>query len=299
MAAFSLDNLEHRLIKTNGVTLHTVLAGPEAGAPVLLLHGFPEFWYGWRHQIGFLAERGFRVIAPDQRGYNLSDKPRDVQAYRIGELARDAVGLADALGCDQINLVGHDWGAAVSWWVATLFPERLRRLVILNVPYPTLMAKAYRSGNLEQLLKSWYIYYFQIPWLPEMALSALNYQGLEQALRRSGRPDTFTAEDFARYKAAWSQPGALTAMLNWYRAAARGGLFAARPASGERQPTRIVTPTLILWGERDIALSKSLVQPSLDLCEDGRAVFFPHATHWVQHDEAEAVNAHLAEFLAT
>lgn len=289
---------KHEYLKTNGVTLHTVLSGPEAGAPVILLHGFPEFWYGWRRQIPYLVERGYRVIVPDQRGYNLSDKPKTVGDYRIGELARDVVGLMDTLGYEKVYLVGHDWGAAVAWWVATKFPERLKKLVILNVPYPTLTSKAYREGNLRQLLKSWYIFFFQIPWLPETLMRFNNWQNMGQMLRRSGQANTFTEADILEYKRAWSQPGAITAMLNWYRAAVRG---AAPGNSGEllhREPVHITTPTLMLWGEQDIALDKRLAQESIELCENGRLVFFPNATHWVQHDEAAAVNQHIGEFLA-
>lgn len=286
---------DHEMIKTNGVTLHVVLAGPRDGAPVILLHGFPEFWHGWRHQIDFLAERGYRVIVPDQRGYNTSEKPPQIEAYRIGELARDVTGLMDALGYAQTYLVGHDWGAAVAWWVATKYPERLKKLAILNVPHPILTAQAYREGNLRQLLKSWYIFFFQLPWLPETLLAANGARGLEQALRGSSRPDTFSEGDYAEYRKAWAQPGAITAMLNWYRAAR---YIPAGRSSGERAPLRISVPTLILWGEQDVALEKSLAEKSAAICENGKLVFFPNATHWVQHDEAAAVNQHLAAFLA-
>ncbi|MBL8161042.1 MAG: alpha/beta hydrolase [Anaerolineae bacterium] len=285
---------DHEMITTNYVTLHVVLAGPREGTPVILLHGFPEFWYGWRHQIDFLAERGYRVIVPDQRGYNTSEKPQKVEAYRIGELARDVVGLMDALGYSQTYLVGHDWGAAVAWWVATRFPERLKKLAILNVPYPTLVARAYREGNMQQTLKSWYIFFFQIPWLPERLLSANSTRGLEQALRGSSKPDTFSEQDYAEYRNAWAQPGAVTGMLNWYRAAR---YIAGRSSGGQRGPLRISVPTLILWGEQDVALEKSLAQKSVEICENGQLIFFPNATHWVQHDESEAVNQHLAAFL--
>lgn len=292
------ENLTHQYLKSNGVTLHTVVAGPEDGPPVILLHGFPEFWYGWRRQIPYLAERGFRVIAPDQRGYNLSDKPKAISAYRISELARDVVGLLDTLGYERVYLVGHDWGAAVAWWVATLFPDRLHKLAILNVPYPTLAAKAYQAGDWRQILKSWYIFFFQIPRLPETLLGFNQARGLEQAMSRSGKSTTFTPEELAAYRQAWSQPGALTAMINWYRAAGRS---ATQPKHGElvsRAPVRITTPTLMLWGEQDIALEKSLAQQSIDLCDNGRLVFFPDATHWVQHDETAEVNRLIGEFLA-
>ncbi len=289
---------DHQTILTNGVRLHVVLAGPADGKPVILLHGFPEFWYGWHNQINFLAEHGYRVIVPDQRGYNLSEKPTGIEAYDLSVLAKDVTGLMDALGYEQTYLVGHDWGAAVSWWTATLYPERIKKMAILNVPYPTLMGKAYQSGNLAQLFKSWYIFFFQIPKLPDAMLGAMNARGIEQVLVSSSKRNSFSEEDLVEYRRAWAQPGAITAMLNWYRAAGRSFMALRPPKDAAQQPApRVLVPTLILWGERDVALDKSLAQPSLDICEDGRVVFFPKATHWVQHDEADAVNAHLIEHL--
>lgn len=282
-------NYTHTYIATNGITLHVTQAGPEDGPLVILLHGFPEFWYGWRHQIDFLARQGYRVWVPDQRGYNLSDKPRGLDAYRIDELAADVIGLIDAAGRDKAVLVGHDWGAAVAWWTALHHPRRLQKLSILNVPHPTVMQNALR-GNLHQLRKSWYFFYFQIPWLPEFGLRVSNFGAAIQALRDTSRPGTFTEEDLIRYREAWSQPGALTGMINWYRAILR------------RQPTpppspRITVPTLIIWGAQDKFLGRELAQPSLELCDEGRLVFLEEATHWVQHEEPERVNQLLMEFL--
>ena len=248
---------------------------------------------GWHNQIPFLAEQGYRVIVPDQRGYNLSDKPTSVQDYHLDTLAADIRNLTTALGYSQIYLVGHDWGAAVAWWVATLYPEILKKLVILNVPYPTIMMKELRGGNIGQILKSWYIGFFQLPAAPEWLLSRNNYRGLERMLQNSSLPDTFSDEDITQYKAAWSQPNAVTSMLNWYRSLGRSG------TSGSQRSTRITTPTLMLWGEKDIALSKDLAQPSIELCDDGELIFFPNATHWVQHDEADAVNQYIHEFLSS
>jgi len=294
---------EMHYIRANGVLLHTVIAGPADGEPIMLLHGFPEYWYGWRAQIDVLAAAGYRVIVPDQRGYNLSDKPKEVSDYRISILATDVVSLAEALGYTQINLVGHDWGAAVAWWVATMYPERLKKLVILNVPYPSLMRDELLSGNWQQIMKSWYIGFFQIPFLSEGVLSFNNYEGLADTLRRTSNPGSFTEADIERYKRAWAMPGAMTAMLNWYRAMVQQNLprigGGSPSSSGERPPARIRVPTLMLWGEKDVALSKELAQPSIDMCDDGRLIFFPNATHWVQHDEAEAVNRHILEFVSS
>jgi pimeloyl-ACP methyl ester carboxylesterase len=269
------------------VRLHVVAVGPEAGPLVVLLHGFPEFWFGWRRQLPALAAAGYRVLAPDQRGYNLSDKPRGVAAYALERLAGDVLGLIRAVGREEAILIGHDWGAAVAWWVAARHPERVHKLVILNVPHPQVMRRALRRRP-EQLLRSWYVFFVQLPWLPEALLRLGRWAALRGALTGSSRPGTFDGT-LPFYSRAWSQPGALTAALNWYRAAAR------HPPSAPK-PLRVRVPTLILWGERDRFLSRRLAQPSLALCDAGELVFLD-ATHWVQHEEAERVNALMLEFL--
>lgn len=288
---------EERMIEANGVRLHTILAGPETGQPVVMLHGFPEFWYGWHKQIPALAQAGYRVIVPDQRGYNLSDKPEGIESYRINRLAQDIRALAHALGYDTINLVGHDWGALVSWWVATIYPDLLKKLVIMNVPYPSIMMDEVKKFNIRQMAKSWYIAAFQIPALPEAILTSRNAQPLVDLMIGSSKNTSFSAADLAHYRAAWLQPNAVKSMINWYRALGQPGTFPPDSTRTTRERGFIKTPTLMLWGERDIALSKEMAQPSIDLCANGRLVFFPKATHWVQHDEAEAVNQHLLDFL--
>ena len=285
------DAYEYHFVKTNGITLHVVMAGPEDGPPVMLLHGFPEFWYGWHNQIPFLAERGYRVIVPDQRGYNLSDKPRSISAYHLDHLAEDIVGLMDALGYKSVFLAGHDWGAAVSWWMAAKYPQHLRKMVIMNVPYPTIMKRAFKGWNREQMRKSRYILAFQLPWLPERAFKKMNEGDGRNILLRTSKKDTFTAEDLAIYKDSWNKPGAVTGMINWYRAGVRSLIFAATPEEGVLQ-----VPTLMLWGEKDKAMGKELAPPSIALCADGELIFFPNATHWLQHDEADVVNQHLFNF---
>jgi epoxide hydrolase 4 len=277
-------------IETNGIKLHVVLAGPENGQPVILLHGFPELWYGWRKQIPVLADAGYRVIVPDQRGYNLSDKPRGVKSYRMDMLVADILGLINKLGYQKVNLAGHDWGAAVAWEVAIRYPERLNRLGILNVPHPAVMRNFLRRGDPEQLRRSWYIFAFQVPWLPEYFLRKDDWRITVRALRGSGKIHTFSNEDIADYKKAWSQPGAMRAMINWYRAAVR--YWPKLPKN-----VCIKVPTLILWGMKDVALSHRMARPSLDYCVNGKLVFFEDATHWVQHEEAEDVTKYLMNFL--
>ena len=282
--------MEHQYIETNGIRLHVLQDGPKDGPLVILLHGFPEFSYGWRQQIPFLASAGYQVWAPDQRGYNLSDKPDGIAAYSINELAADVVGLIDASGRKQVFLIGHDWGAAVAWAVANKYPERLLKMVILNVPHPAVMVKFLRS-SFAQLRKSWYMFFFQLPWLPEYLSRLRNWNAVIQVLIKSSRPGTFTQTDIDTYRQAWAQPKAFRSMINWYRS------MVQKRSETPANP-RITVPTLLIWGAQDQALGREMAQPSIDLCDEGRLVFIEDATHWVQHEEAGRVNQLIKAFLA-
>jgi len=272
-------------LPTNGIHLHTALAGPEDGEPVFLLHGFPDAWFGWEAQIGPLAEAGFRVIVPDQRGYNLSDKPKGVASYQMDTLVADILGLADALGYERFYLAGHDFGAIVSWNLAMRNPERIKRLAIANVPHPTVMGKYLRTHP-AQMLKSWYAFFFQIPGLPERVVRANHWKFLISAM-----PDDFSKAERDRYREAWSQPEAITSMINWYRASLR------QMGKSTRSP-QIQVPTLILWGQQDPHISYEMALLSVDLCEEGRLVTFEDATHWVLHDKSKEVSQNLVEYFS-
>jgi epoxide hydrolase 4 len=272
------------------VRLHYVEAGE--GPLVVLLHGFPEFWFGWRHQIPALAEAGFRVVAPDMRGYNLSGRPAGVAAYHPGRLALDVRDLIRERGAESARLAGHDWGGAAAWAVANNHPDVVERLAILNCPHARRMIKALRTPR--QILRSWYMFAFQPPWLPERLLRARDWFALRAALRDAKRPDAFPPADVERYVEAWSQPGALTAMVNYYRA-----IFRERPGRFLSRVRPIEAPTLVIWGERDSVLGPELAEPDrADVPNLERVERFPEASHWVQHDERERVSALLAEFFA-
>ncbi|UOQ83156.1 alpha/beta hydrolase [Hymenobacter sp. 5414T-23] len=264
--------------------------GPAEGPLVVLLHGFPEFWYGWRHQIEALAAAGYRVWVPDQRGYNLSDKPPRVHDYQIEQLGADVLGLLDAAGEQQAFVVGHDWGAAVTWWLAGHHPERLKRVAILNVPHPAVLGQALRHTP-RQLAKSWYIFFFQLPWLPEQLFRRRQFQFGRRALRGTSRINTFTREDLKQYVAAWARPGALTGMINWYRAA-------FRKARRVGQVRRIAIPVRILWGRQDAFLEPKLAELSVGQCDNAELMYFDKATHWLHQEEPTAVNKLLLDFLA-
>jgi pimeloyl-ACP methyl ester carboxylesterase len=279
---------EHLFVDTNGVRLHVVLSGVPSGKPVLLLHGFPEFWGGWRHQVPALVDAGFRVIVPDQRGYNLSQHPFGVRPYRLDELGKDMLGLMDHLKIEKVDLVGHDWGAAVAWWMAIHFPARIDHLAILNVPHPSVMLATLRK-SLRQMLKSWYILFFQIPALPEWFMHRKNFSAAVHLLRSSGKASTFTPQDLEDYRRAWTNSDGLTGMINWYRALVRYQL----PDAAD---IRVHVPTLVLWGKKDVALGSEMAEKSVRLCDNGRLLFFEDATHWVQHDAAAEVNCELISF---
>ncbi len=282
--------MEEHHVAANGIRLHVVQDGPTDGPLLLLLHGFPEFWYGWRHQIRPLAEAGYRVWAPDQRGYNLSDKPQGIAAYNLDALAADVIGLLDAAGREKAFVVGHDWGGSVAWWVAAKYPERVERLVVINVPHGAVMLKNLRRNRAQQR-RSWYMFFFQMRWLPEAVSRLGNWQLLVRMLRSSSRSGTFSAADLALYRAAWSQRGAYTAMLKWYRA-----LFKRPPAPAPKRP--IAVPTLLIWGAQDRFLGREMAEPSIKLCADAELVFVEDATHWVHHEEAERVNELMLRFLS-
>jgi epoxide hydrolase 4 len=281
------SDLEHLTFQNGPVTLHAVAAGPKDGPGVLLLHGFPEFWYSWHKQIDPLAAAGFRVIVPDQRGYNLSSKPSGVKCYALSELVSDIIAIADQLGQERIFVAGHDWGAAVAWSVALLHPDRVAKLVILNVPHPSVMRR-YLLKNRRQLRKSWYMFFFQLPFLPEAFFSARNFRNGVASLVGSSRPGTFSSDDLAQYRTAWSQPGALTSMIHWYRAA-----FRHRTPFPDRT---VRVPLRILWGVRDAFLMAEMARESLKYCSQGELITFPDATHWLQHEEPARVSELLIDF---
>ena len=272
--------VEHSFVRANGVRFHVVEAGE--GPLVLLLHGFPEFWYSWRTQLPALAQR-FRVVAPDLRGYNLSDKP--AAGYDYATLARDVSELIVALGEERAHVVGHDWGGLLAWGAAAFYPERVARLAILNAPHPGAYLRELRR-NPRQILKSWYIGLFQVSGLAERLLAAGHAARIARMLRSSSvEPGVFSTADLAAYRRAATRPGALPAMLAYYRRIPRSLLqdieASARP---------IAAPTLLIWGMRDVALVPELTEGLERWVSDLRVERIPDAGHWVQHERPALVN---------
>ena len=276
-------------IRTNGIELSCTVAG-DRGDLVVLLHGFPESAYEWRHQIPALAER-FRVVAPDLRGYGASSKPAGIAAYRPGVIADDVVGLIRAVGADRAHVVGHDWGGAIAWRLALEHPEALERLVVINCPHPAAMARALRT-NPRQILRSWYVLFFQAPWVPEWALRR---PGALRGALRTVRPGALRDEDVAAHERAFAIPGVATAALNYYRAAFREGLRGGGTGGGRV----IAAPTLLIWADEDFALGRELAE-GMDRYFSGpfEIRHIPDCSHWVPEERPDLVNSWLLEFLA-
>jgi pimeloyl-ACP methyl ester carboxylesterase len=283
---------EYRTVRAGGIDVEVLEAGGGTHL-ALLLHGFPEHAISWRHQIPVLAGLGYRVWAPNGRGYGNTTRPRDVAAYDIATLMTDVAALIDASGARDVTLIGHDWGAAIAWFFAMHRVRPLQRLVILNVPHPALFSRALRS-SWRQRLRSWYAVFFQVPWLPEVLLGLGGARAVGEALARSAcDAESFPAEALAFYRARASEPGALRAMLAWYRAAARGGMARAVRAGFPI----IDVPTLMLWGERDVALGKETTYGTHRYVANLELHYLPGASHFVQQDAPERVNEELRVFL--
>ena len=280
------SDLREGYAEIGDVRLHYVEAGE--GPLIVLLHGFPEFWYGWRQQIGPLAAAGFRVVAPDMRGYNLSSRPDGVAAYDTDQLTADIRGLIRERGAETAMLVGHDWGGSVAWATAMSHPEVVDRLAILNAAHPRKLSQGLHHPG--QLRKSWYFFFFDLPDLPETVVHAHHWHFFRHFLH-DARP-AFTPEETDRYIEAWSQPGAATGMINYYRSSVR---TSPKKAAAALRP--ISAPTLVIWGQRDHYLGPELAEPDHDDVPNlDRVERLPDASHWVHHDEAERVNQLLIEF---
>lgn len=281
-----------RTVSANGFDFRVQEAG-SGDRLALCLHGFPELGFSWRHQLPVLADLGYRAWAPDLRGYGATrPRPRRRRDYRTPLLIDDVAALIDAADPSETVLIGHDWGAALAWSFAIQQVRPLDRLIIMNVPHPARFERGLRS--LRQLRKSWYILFFQLPWLPEFALGRNDARVVGQAFSQMAvHPERFDDEVLGVYRRAASQPGALRAMVNWYRGALLSSR-AMRPRGG--YPT-IETPTLMVWGEQDTALGRELAEGTDEYVADLTVRFIADASHWVQQDQPDVVNEMLGAFL--
>ena len=285
-----VEGTTHHYADLDEVRLHYVTAGE--GELVVLLHGFPDFWYSWRHQIPVLARAGLRVAAPDMRGYNLSDQPPGVDAYRIERLTADVHQLVEHLGAKRAHVVGHDWGGIVAWFVGMHHPEALGRLGIVNVPHPARFLEMARSPT--QALRSWYVAFFQVPRVPEAVISARDFFALRQVFRTEpSARSAFDDEDIEAYVGAARRSQGLRGPINYYRALSR-----RNPLDLRKDRRAIPHDTLVLWGEQDAALKADFAEPDAELVPNCRVVRFPDAGHWVHVEKPAEVNEELVAFLS-
>jgi pimeloyl-ACP methyl ester carboxylesterase len=289
-----------KITLATGVTLNLASAGPEDGEPILFLHGFPESHRTWRHQLDGLSDR-YRVHAPDQRGFAASDKPEGVENYETDRIVADVVALADALGLEDFTLAGHDWGGAVAWTAALTHPLRVKRLIIVNAPHPLVFQKSLIDDP-AQREASQYISFFRSP-AAEAAITGMGLENfLDRVLLSHADSARLPAEERQHYLDDWSQPGALTAMLNWYRASRM-----SVPAPGEEAKAPLWThapfpklkmPTLVIWGLKDSALLPVQLEGLPDLIEDLRLITSPSAGHFITWEEPDTVTSAIRDFMA-
>ncbi len=286
--------LQTEFIQANGLTFEVLTCGT-GDTLALCLHGFPEVALSWREQMPLLAALGYRVWAPNQRGYGRSSHPGRVQDYAIEHLMADVAGLIDASGARRVVLLGHDWGGIVAWCFAARQVRPLQRLVILNVPHPVCFGRALRRRP-GQMLRSWYAAFFQIPRLPEWLLSRRGARPVVEMMRRSSTaPASFPTDLLEATRANAAEPGALKAMIDWYRAFLRGGGLRRQLQQGF---PAIEIPVLLLWGEQDVALAKYTTKGTEAFAPRLQKHFLPGVSHWVQQDATEICNDALRAFLS-
>jgi epoxide hydrolase 4 len=288
------DAVTHRRVNVGEVTLHVAEVRPSnkeltRDVPlVIFLHGFPEFWWSWRYQLAAMHKEGVWAVAPDLRGYNESDKPEGVKAYEVEKLADDVAGLIRALGREKAIVVGHDWGAMVAWFFAQFHQDMLEKLVIMNVPHPTVMQRHLMTSP-RQLKKSWYIFFFQLPGIAERAMANNDFRGMRARFKKDGIPD----QAIDRYIEALRVPNAMKSGMNYYRAAMR------RVFTGKTPKGRVIEkPVLVIWGDQDTCMGKEMAEPPERFVKNARVVHIPDASHWVQTAAHVEVNGLLSSFIS-
>ena len=278
-----MNDIQEKHIKTNDITLHTIIVGK--GRPLILLHGFPDFWYGWKSVIPELKDK-FKLIIPDMRGYNLSDKPKGIQKYKIKYLVDDIKGLIEALDLENTYIAGHDWGGTVAWAFAEKYPDLIQKLIILNSPHPKIFGSLLQTNKAQQKA-SFYIFKFLKPG-GEQFLFEDNFKWLKTAIFGS-LVNKKALDDFdkAQYIKAWSQPNAINNGVNYYKANTRFDDF-----------TGIINvPTLVIHGMKDVALLPVILE-GLEKYVKNLVLFkIPNASHWIMHEEPQLISRKIIEFL--
>jgi pimeloyl-ACP methyl ester carboxylesterase len=286
---------EHKYTDVNNISLHYVMAGK--GKLIMFLHGFPEFWYEWKNQLIEFG-RDYRAVAPDMRGYNLSSKPVDVEQYRMKYLVEDIRALAEHLGYERFILVGHDWGGGVAWPFAMRHPEYVEKLIIINAPHPVTFMRELRHNPAQQKASQYILVHRTTE--AEDILAKNNYAILVDNILRDGiRQGYFTEEDRTAYIEAWSQPGALTGGLNYYRATHLGSFTGERDDSLSADPSlfTVKVPTLVIWGEKDRYLLTGNLEGLEKYVPDLIIKRIPDGSHWVIHEKPGLVNSYIRGFI--
>lgn len=284
-----LYDITHKQVKVNDIFLHVAQQG-NGKKLVVLLHGWPEFWYTWRYQMPELAKE-YTVIAPDLRGFNKSDKPKGIQNYKADVVASDVAELIKQMGFKKAYVVGHDWGGAIAWTFASIYPNMLEKLAIINCPHPKEMLKMIKS-NPTQLLKSWYMFMHQLPLIPEFILGNTLPQFFKLFFRGwMHHPEHFTDKDLQAFVRAYKEPGALTGSINYYRA-----MMQTKPKMSVFKQ-KVTVPTLLIWGEDDKALSKELTYNTQAYVDNTLEIkYIKNCSHWAQNDCPKEVTQYLVDF---
>lgn len=282
-----LTELRDEVVKVNNIDLHVKKGGKSTDPVIIFLHGFPEFWYGWKNQIAFFIRHNYQVIVPDLRGYNYSSKPSSVKEYVVEKTSTDIISLIKSLKENKVFLVGHDWGGVLAWRIAMDFPELLEKIILLNIPHPGVVF-SYMKSHPQQLIKSSYIAFFQVRLLPEFVLKLFNHKVLEKTLITTSNKGTFSYHEIEKYKDAWKQPAAMKSMLHWYR---------ALKYSNIQKDKKVDIPLLLIWGRKDRFLSEGLAPLSIQMCMKGTLKYIDDATHWLHHEKPDEVNKMILDFL--
>ena len=282
----------------SGLNVQVARTAPDPSKPlVLMLHGFPECWYSWRHQLRALAPY-FECVAPDLRGYGATDAPVGIENYTLDKLVGDVADLIEACGRERAIIMAHDWGGGIAWATALMRPELVERLIVMNCPH----LKKFRENllhNPRQMLRSWYILFFQLPRLPEAMLRARDFAMLKRMLRDSAvNKSAFSDDDLARYRAAFRNPYSITAAINYYRALFREAVRERREP--DWMSRKIAAPTMVIWGEQDVALRKELTFGMKELFDGPFEIHYvSDSGHWVQQEQPAIVNEYVLRFLST
>ena len=293
------DSFRHETVHANGLNFHCVVAGE--GKLVLFLHGFPEFWYEWRNLLPIFAASGFRAVAPDLRGYNLSDKPDDVAAYKMSHLVADVAGLIDHYSSDgRALVVGHDWGGVIAWGLSISRPEKVEKLVIINAPHPGTMRREL-AISADQQHASRYIHYFRRPDAEAGLMENNCFRLGRMIFETAAHPDVFPPEVQAEYVKAWSQEGAVQGGLNYYSASQIFPDISTEElrerAAAFSENLKVTVPTLVIWGEKDLALTTGNLNGLESYVADLKVIRIPDGSHWVIHEQPELIASHIRTFL--